>query len=111
MLLLFMEQFTPTPFPINPNKIFSSCKSKYFQAMVDEVRGRQRDSELHLREHEGLPQVQYLYREERRLQPHAVLQLQTRLLLDVSRQLENSRVRILRVLQVNILHISPEFEL
>ena len=90
--------------PIKPNM--------FLQAMVDEVRGRQRDGELHLCSHEGLPQVQYLYWEERRVQPHAVLQLQTRLLLDVSRKLENSRVRILRVFQVCSLlfyHISLNY--
>ena len=36
--------------PIKPNM--------FLQAMVDEVRGRQRDGELHLGSHEGLPQVQ-----------------------------------------------------
>ena len=47
--------------------------------------------------------MQYLYWEERRVQSHAVLQLQTRFLLDVSRQLEDSRVRVLWMLQVRII--------
>ena len=48
----------------------------------------------------AVPQMQHLHREERRLQPHAVLPLQARLLLDVLRGLEDSRVRVLRVLEV-----------
>ena len=48
-----------------------------------------------------MPEVQHLHREERRLQPHAVLQLQARLLLDVPRRLEDPRLGVLRVLEVS----------
>ena len=47
--------------------------------------------------------MQYLYWEERWVQSHAVLQLQTRFLLDVPRQLEDSRVRVLWMLKVRII--------
>lgn len=46
----------------------------------------------------GVSQVPNLYREERRLQPHAVLRLQARLLLDVPRRLEDARLRVLPLL-------------
>ena len=48
----------------------------------------------------AVPQMQHLHREERRLQPHAVLPLQARLLLDVPGRLEDSRIRVLRVFAV-----------
>ena len=45
-------------------------------------------------------EVQHLHREKRRLQPHAVLQLQARLLLDVPWRLENARIGVLRMFKV-----------
>ena len=47
-----------------------------------------------------MSEVQHLHREERGLQPHAVLQLQARLLLDVPGGLEDTRIRVLRMFQV-----------
>ncbi len=49
----------------------------------------------------GLPEMQHLHWEERRVQPHAVLQLQARVLLDVSGGLAHPRFRILRMLKVS----------
>ncbi len=53
-----------------------------------------------------MSEVQHLHREERRLQPHAVLQLQTRLLLDVPGGLEDTRIRVLRMFQVRYCAIT-----
>ncbi len=50
----------------------------------------------------AVSEVQHLHREERRVQPHAVLQLQARLLLDVPWRLEDAWVGVLRVLEVSL---------
>ena len=46
--------------------------------------------------------MQHLHWEERRVQSHAVFQLQTRLLLDVPWWLEDTRLGVLRVLKVTV---------
>ena len=57
------------------------------QEVVKEVRGRQRDQQLVVDEHEGVSQVWRHHREERRLQQHEVQEpeLQGRLLLGLPR--------------------------
>ena len=51
--------------------------------MEEEERGRQRDEPLDQRQHEGVPQVQVDHREERRVQPHRVQELQLQGLLEL----------------------------
>ena len=78
------------------------------QEVVKEVRGRQRDQQLVVDEHEGVSQVWRHHREERRLQQHEVQEpeLQGGLLLGLSWPLGSSHHLVVQLQQVSLLDLA-----